>query len=282
MKKRKRVVTTTLVVIGLVLVAAGAFAVFAPRALHAAVRPADVKAAKAAGDELLASSGKTFLVFTAHPDDAEWWAGGTLAMLSKHNAVILVLGTSGEAGNGGLQSDLGQIREKLQEQAAKIIGYTDVVFLRHPDGHLAEAKDYPGEVADILKSYRPEGVFTFDTEKEGPVYHHVDHEAAGRAALAAARGTGGTTLYFIHTSAPDVIVDFAPAKAAKVEALSILWSYHGTGPLGLFSRVTSSLGLERRAEDAISRSPYPEVGVDYGDVLREEMVPPVAAPGGGA
>jgi LmbE family N-acetylglucosaminyl deacetylase len=281
-KNRKRTVTVALVVMGLLVLGVVVLLVFGPRFAHTSVRPADVKAAKAAGDELLASRGSTFLVFIAHPDDAEWWAGGTLAMLAKQNAVIVVLGTSGDAGNGGLQSDLGQIREKLQLEGAKVSGYTDVVFLRHPDGHLAEVAEYPGEVADIVRSYRPDGIFTFDTEKEGPVYHHVDHEAAGRAALAAARGTGDTTLYFLHTSAPDVIVDFAPAKEAKAAALSILWSYHDTGPLGFFSKVTRASGLERRAEDSISRSPYPEVGVEYGEVFRQETIGPGPAPDGGA
>jgi len=282
LKNRKRAVNTALIVIGLLLVGAGAFAVFAPRAFRTSVRPADVQAAKTAGDDLLSSNGKTFLVFVAHPDDAEWWAGGTLGMLARHNAVILVMGTSGDAGNGGLQSDLGAIRERLQVEGGKVLGYTDVVFLRHPDGHLAEAADYPGEVLDIVSSYKPDGVITFDTEKEGPVYHHADHEAAGRAALEAARSVGGTTLYFQHTSAPDVIVDFGPVKDKKAEALTVLWSYHNTGPFGWFNGIGTRLGMERRASDSISRSPYPEVGVEYGEVFRKETIAPKPAAGGGA
>jgi LmbE family N-acetylglucosaminyl deacetylase len=281
-KRSRRAVTISLAIPALLLLAAGAWVASGGRGPHASVRPADVKAAKATGDALLASTGKTFLVFIAHPDDAEWWAGGTLAMLAKHNAVVVVLGTSGDAGNGGLQRDLGQLRERLQREGAAILGYTDVVFLGHPDGHLAEAAEYPGEVADIVRSYRPDGIFTFDVEKEGPVYQHADHEAAGRAALAAARNLGGTSLYLMHTGAPDVIVDFAPAKGRKAEALSVLWSYHDSGVLGFVSRFTRWTGLERRAEDSISRSPYPEVGVEYGEVFREEIVAPGPAPDGGA
>ena len=273
---RRRRVYVVLALVGALVFGIAAYAFWRPGAFHTPARLADPAGAKAAGDDLLASQGKTFLVFVAHPDDAEWWAGGTLGMLSQHNAVILVLGTSGDAGNGGLQSDLGQIREALQERAAKVLGYTDVVFLRHPDGHLAEAKQYPGEVGDIIARYAPDGIVTFDTEKEGPVYHHVDHEAAGRTALAAARETGGRTLYFIHTSAPDVLVDFAPMAAKKTEALMIVWGYHDTGPFGWFGRLTA--GLTRRAGDSISRSPFPEVGVDYGELMRRETTP--GAPGG--
>lgn len=278
MKRRTRIVQALLAVVLLALVAAAAFVILAPRAMHGAVRPSDVRAAKAAGDELAASSGRTLLVFTAHPDDLEWWAGGTVALLARRNRVILVLGTSGDAGNGGLQSDLGRIRERLQSEGAAVLGLADVIFLRHPDGGLASAGGYPGEVLDLVRRYRPDAVITFDTEREGPVYHHEDHRAAGRAALAAARATGGATLYFIHTSAPDVIVDFETARAAKAEALTILWSYHDTSPLGFISTLTRRLGLERRAEDRMSRTPFPEVGVAYGEVLRREVVPERDAP----
>lgn len=271
-----------LVIAGVLFAAFVAATWFGPRLSRGSMRPADVPAAKAAGDELLASSGKTFLVFVAHPDDAEWWAGGTLGMLARHNAVILVMGTSGEAGNSGLTPELGALREKLQLEAGSILGYTDVVFLRHPDGHLAEAQEYPGDVRDIMARYSPDGVLTFDTEKEGPVYHHADHENAGRVALAAARDLGSTTLYFIHTSAPDVIVDFEPVATRKQKALSALWSYHDAGPFGWLNRLGGALGLQRRVGSFGGRTPFPEVGVDNGEQFRREVVPPATGTPGGA
>jgi hypothetical protein len=252
--------TVALVIAGVLVAVFAASRWLAPRAAHFGATPADVPAAKAAGDELLASSGATFLVFVAHPDDAEWWAGGT----------------SGDAGNGGFTPGLGAIREALQLEAAKILGYADVVFLRHPDGHLAEAKEYPGEVHDIVERYSPEGVITFDTEEEGPVYHHVDHEAAGRAALAAARDVGSTTLYFIHTSSPDVIVDFEPVATAKQDALTAVWGYHEAGPFGWINRLSSALGIDRHVGGLGGRSSFPDVAVEYGEQLRREVVPPAA------
>ncbi|MDO8916243.1 MAG: PIG-L family deacetylase [Coriobacteriia bacterium] len=269
-------VTVALIIAAVLVAAFAASRWLGPRAAHFGATPADVPAAKAAGAELLAAADETFLVFVAHPDDAEWWAGGTLGMLAKHNDVVLVMGTSGDAGNGGLTPGLGAIREELQLKAAKILGYADVVFLRHPDGHLAEAKEYPGEVLDLVQRYAPQGVITFDTEEEGPVYHHVDHEAAGRAALGAARELGSTTLYFIHTSAPDVLVDFEPVATAKQDALTAVWGYHEAGPFGWINRLSSALGIDRHVGGLGGRSSFPEVGVEYGEQLRREVVPPAA------
>lgn len=270
MPARRRRVKVALIILA-VLVVAGVAAYFALRpTVRRVTRPTDVPAAKLAGDELLASQDTTVVVFIAHPDDAEWWIAGTLGMLAKHNRVVLVLGTSGDAGNSGLQTDLGAIREKLQVEGAAVLGYADVVFLRHPDGHLVEAKEYPREVADIIEREDPATVITFDTEVEGPVYRHVDHEAAGRTALKAARDHGGIALYLFHTSKPDVLADFGPVKDAKTKALTILASYHDSSPLAWLTKLARTAGLEHAAMSFGGRSRFPEVGVEYGELFRKD------------
>ncbi|HEX9094276.1 MAG TPA: PIG-L family deacetylase [Coriobacteriia bacterium] len=270
---RRRVPRAIIITFAIVAIAAAA-AVIVPRFLRprgaVAVPLADPAEAKRLGDELLASTDTTVAVFIAHPDDAEWWIGGTLGMLAKHNRVILVLGTSGEAGNGGLQSDLGEIRERLQLEGAKILGYADVVFLRHPDGHLAEAEQYPAEVAALLERLDPSTVITFDTEHEAGGYHHVDHEAAGRAALAAVRDRGGIALYLFHSAAPDVICDFKPVAEAKSKALSTLASYHDSSPLGWLSRAARAVGLEHAAVSFGGSSRFAQVDVQYGELFRKD------------
>jgi LmbE family N-acetylglucosaminyl deacetylase len=270
MSARSHRVKILLVVVA-VLAVAGVAAYFAARpTVRRVTRPADVRAAKAAGDELLASKDTTVVVFIAHPDDAEWWIGGTLGMLARQNRVVIVLGTSGEAGNAGLQPDLGAIREKLQVEGAAILGYADVVFLRHPDGHLGEAAAYPREVTDIIEREDPAIVITFDTEVEGPVYRHVDHEAAGRTALKAAREHGSIRLYLFHTSRPDVLVDYGPVREAKLKALGVLASYHDTSPLAWLVKLAQITGVEHAAITYGSRSGFPEVGVEYGETFRKD------------
>jgi LmbE family N-acetylglucosaminyl deacetylase len=262
------VILVTLVAVAAVMVRFGR-----PHGGMGGTPPADPPAAKLRGDELLASTDTTVLVFIAHPDDAEWWIGGTLGMLAERNRVVVVLGTSGDAGNGGFQSDLGEIREKLQLEGAKMLGYADVVFLRHPDGHLGEAEEYPGEVAALVEKEDPATVITFDTDRESGGYQHVDHEAAGRAALATARARGGIGLYLFHSSAPDVISDMGPMAEKKAEALSLLASYHDTSPFGWLSSLARSSGAEREVISYGGRSRFPEVGVEYGELFRREMVP---------
>jgi len=161
---------------------------------------ADPVAAKAAGDGLLATRDATVVISVAHPDDAEWYAGGTAAALARDNHVIVLLGTSGDKGAGGWPG-IAAVRERLQIEGARIAGYSDVVFLRHPDQGLASAASYPAEVKSALSRYGAGIVMTFDVDKEAQGYRHVDHEAAGRTAAAVAMELGGVTLYLFSSSA---------------------------------------------------------------------------------
>lgn len=270
---RKKVLVGT----GLVVLAAmtAVAAVSARPSLEGRIAPGDVRAAKAAGDRWLASRDTTALVVLAHPDDAEWWSGGTIAMLARHNRVVLVLGTSGDKGAGGNVPGLGAVRERLQREGGAILGYSDYVFLRHPDQGLAQATAFPGEVLDIVRRYRPSSIITFDVEREGPVYHHPDHEAAGRAALAAAKEVGGVTLYLQHSSAPDVIVDYAPVRERKREAFAILGDYRSANPMWgwLIGPLNRLLAAVRPVTHG-SRQAFPDIGVEYGETFRMEVVPP--------
>ncbi len=233
-------------------------------------RPADIKKAKELGDELASSKGKTFVAVVAHPDDAEWWAGGTLGLLaSKGNKVVLVVGTSGE--KGANVNGLNKIREQKQLEAAKIQGYSKVVFLRHPDRGLSEAPHLTEEIVKVFDQYKPDAVFTFDIAKEGPVYHHADHEAAGKAAWAAGpKYKKGLIYYLIHTSAPNTIVDFEPVKEKKGKALSIVTSYGQNALWMRFLRPVVRSSANRNNDQWYGgRNTFTEVGVQYGEVFRK-------------
>ena len=262
-----------------VIVAAGVLAAIAaayllrPGGGIGEAAPADPAAAKAAGGELIASRDATVLVVVAHPDDAEYWAGGTLALLAKHNRVVLLMGTSGEKGDAGLVPGLAAIRERLQREAGAILGYREVVFLRNPDGGLAQAAPYRAEVQRAFDTYRPTIVVTFDIAKEATVYHHPDHEAAGRTATAIAESVGGVTLYLFHTSAPDVVVDYGSVKDAKARAFAILGSYRDYAPVvGWLNRALRG-PLGRSGISYGGRAVLPRVGVTYGELFRKVVVP---------
>lgn len=233
-------------------------------------RRADLNQAKHNGDRLLDSRSQTFLVIVAHPDDAEWYAGGTLASLVRAgNQVILIMGTSGE--KGANVPDLGEIREAKQREAARIIGYQDVIFLRHPDRGLGESSGYEAEVKRLVDKYKPDVLFSFDVEKEGYVYRHPDHEAAGRASLAAAKAHPGLALYLFHSSAPDVLVEFEPVKEKKRQALEILSDY-GPRSRGIGLSILRFVFRRRDGREPFEwygmAERHPEVGVQYGEVFR--------------
>jgi LmbE family N-acetylglucosaminyl deacetylase len=259
-------------ILAVLLLAFLALRLLAPRAM-APAQIADPVAAKAAGDALLASRDTTTLIVVAHPDDTEWWAAGTAAMLAEHNPVVLVVGTSGERGDGGLVANLASVRERLQREGGAVIGYSHISFLRNPDGGLASATAFPQQVEDAFRTYRPANVITFDAAKEAAGYHHPDHEAAGRVTAAVAEKLGGVTLYLMHTSAPDVLVDYGPVKDAKAKAFAILTSYHTLTPVvGWLSNVFGPL-LGPAAPTYGARAAYPQVGVSFGEVFRKVVVP---------
>jgi LmbE family N-acetylglucosaminyl deacetylase len=259
-------------VVAALLLTFAALRLLAPRAM-APARVVDPAAAKAAGEALLASRETTTLIVVAHPDDVEWWAGGTAALLSGRGPVVLVVATSGERGNAGLVADLGSIREGLQREGGAVIGYSEIVFLRAPDGGLASAAGFPEQVEDAFRRYRPANVITFDVALEAAGYHHVDHEEAGRVTASVAQRTGGVTMYLMHTSAPDVLVDYATVKDTKAKAFKILTSYRGRAPVvGWLSGALGSL-MGPSAPTYGSKSAYPGAGVEFGEVFRRVVVP---------
>jgi len=233
-------------------------------------RPADPQAAKKLGDKLLTLHNKIIVVVSAHPDDVDYWASGTLARLHRNgNKIIMVLGTSGE--KGADIPNLGKIREGQQLKAAKIVGYDKVIFLRHPDRGLKSDSEFKSELRSIFKQYQPDLLFTFDIEKEAVIYRHSDHEAAGTAAHAVAPAFESIKdIYQFHTSAPNVIVDVtsvADVKSRAMEAHAYRQEQNNglIGLLGFFFRLFGR-GDRRRfgADNSFEKS----LGVKYAEVLR--------------
>src|SRR5438067_13063476 len=84
---------------------------------------------------LLPPGGQRILVIMAHPDDAEFICGGTIARLAADGCDIsYVLVTSGNRGSHEADMTierLAKIREEEQRHAADTLGVSEVTFIGH-------------------------------------------------------------------------------------------------------------------------------------------------------
>ncbi len=129
------------------------------------------------------------LAIGAHPDDAEYFAGGTLARFAEAGAQVgLVVCTDGGRGGRGFEN-VSQVRAGEQADAAKCIGFAHAANLGRPDGGLVNDDGLRAELALAVRRARPELVLTHDPRTLWNTYGgrahpgHSDHRAAGQAVL---------------------------------------------------------------------------------------------------
>ncbi len=131
------------------------------------------------------------LVVTAHPDDVDFGAGGTIATWTEQGtAVTYCICTDGDAGGfdpAVPRSEIGGIRQEEQRAAAKEVGVEDVVFLGHPDGRLTASIELRRDISRVIRQRRPQRLMMQSPERNWDrIYSsHPDHLAAGEAAIAA-------------------------------------------------------------------------------------------------
>lgn len=254
-------ILVTLVAVGLPLVATMLF-----RITSFLGTPRDIPDAVKQGKDLL-DGGKamTVVVVTAHPDDSDWYCGGTLSALAERgNRVIVVVGTSGE--KGGDRKSLGLIREEEQRKSGRLLGY-DVQFLRFPDRGLGESPGFEKSLTERFDRLKPEIVLSFDTSKEGYIYRHSDHEAAGRmAAKVSGRTASVREMYLFHSSAPDTIVDISPFIGNKSEAMELHRSQRSEHDNAYLRFLFSLLG-RGRSNTGFYQS-FPSAGIKAGELFR--------------
>jgi LmbE family N-acetylglucosaminyl deacetylase len=144
-----------------------------------------------------ATPARRALVIIAHPDDADFGHAGTVAKLCAEGwEVIYVVATSGDKGTSDpemTRERLAEIREREQRAACEALGVKECIFLRHPDGYVAECPELRGEIVRLLRHYRPDLVMTWDAYRRG--FNHTDHRAVGIAAYDAVYPAARDRLY---------------------------------------------------------------------------------------
>ena len=130
------------------------------------------------------------LAVTAHPDDIDFGAAGTIAAWTETGLeVAYCLVTYGDAGgyDETPRAEMKAIREAEQRAAAKALGVTDVTFLGHPDGRLYVTHDLRRDITRQIRRVRPHRVLAQSPERNWQrVYpSHPDHLATGEATVCA-------------------------------------------------------------------------------------------------
>lgn len=123
------------------------------------------------------------LIITAHPDDAEFLCGGTIAKLCDIGLeVTLCVATSGDKGTRDIsirRQELAAMREEETRHACRILGVRHCVFWGMPDGFLVEDDELRGMAVRTIRALKPDIVVTWDGFR--PSFNHTDHRAVGRA-----------------------------------------------------------------------------------------------------
>jgi LmbE family N-acetylglucosaminyl deacetylase len=131
------------------------------------------------------------LVVTAHPDDVDFGAAGTVARFTGAGVTVAYcIVTDGDAGGSDLEMPrpvMAEIRREEQRKAAAEVGVVDVTFLGYPDGRLMPSIELRRDISRVIRRFRPERVLTQSPERmwERIYASHPDHLAAGEAAICA-------------------------------------------------------------------------------------------------
>ncbi|MBA2770360.1 MAG: PIG-L family deacetylase [Sporichthyaceae bacterium] len=131
------------------------------------------------------------LVVTAHPDDVDFGAAGTVnRWTGAGTEVVYCICTDGDAGGfdpAVNRADIPEIRRKEQEAAAKVVGVHDVRFLGYPDGRLTASFELRRDISRVIRQVRPQRILIQSPERNWLRVgaSHPDHLAAGTAAMAA-------------------------------------------------------------------------------------------------
>ena len=142
------------------------------------------------------------LVVSAHPDDLEFGAAGTVASWADAGADVVVCivtdGSTGTQDKSIMGPKLAEIRKKESEAAARILGVRELVWLGYPDGYVEYTLDLRRDLARVFRKYKPHRYMVMDPAPtiEDVFINHPDHRAIGQASLDVTLTAGTTPGHF--------------------------------------------------------------------------------------
>ena len=154
----------------------------------------------------------------AHPDDETYLSGGLAATLAdRGHRVVAVTATRGGAGGPDttpqVRAETARTRTAELEEALRVLGITEHVWLDYDDGRCAEADSEPAvrRLARLLQEVRPDTIVTFGPDG---FTGHPDHRTVSRWVDQALTRFGGTArlLHAVATEQdrvdPQLDIDF--------------------------------------------------------------------------
>ena len=125
------------------------------------------------------------MVITAHPDDAEFGAAGTVAAWTREGKkAVYVVCTDGDKGTSDrslTSRELVGIRKREQREACSVLGVKDVVFLGYGDQTLEDTPEFRKELVRQIRIFRPQTVITLDPYRR--YLWHRDHRIVGQVVM---------------------------------------------------------------------------------------------------
>jgi N-acetylglucosamine malate deacetylase 1 len=117
------------------------------------------------------------LILGAHPDDAEYHAGGLAALYrAAGHHVKMISATDGQSGHFQISGKaLSEIRREEARRSGETIGATYEVW-NHPDGKLFPTLEFREQIIREFRTYEPDLVLTHRLND-----YHPDHRAVGQA-----------------------------------------------------------------------------------------------------
>jgi len=190
--------------------------------------------------------GKSIVVVTPHPDDEHFSMAATLSMLAKNgNTIQIIVLTNDNKGSKDLEMTrerLARIRRAEEEAATRACGIPveNLTWLGYEDGDLeyADPRVLRGEIARLLKKFRPDIVFCPDPGATWVQWHKTDHRMGANItqdAFIAAQWHlyypqhlldeklapyAVPLVYYYYSQAPNYEVDITDLFDKKVEAVA--------------------------------------------------------------
>lgn len=178
----------------------------------------------------------------AHPDDADFLAGGTVARLAKEGReityVIVTNGNKGSSDPGITAEQLVPIRAEEQRRAARVLGVNRVDCLGYEDGEVEDTRELRRDVTRQIRRWRPDLIITLSPYRTYNNFAgwHRDHRMTARVVLDCVYPLARDHLafpellpkhephtvrevYVIQWEQPGLVIDITDTLELKLEAI---------------------------------------------------------------